>query len=128
MKAGYFRRPPQSLSKETLSFDYRNPLAAAQDSTEVQAILRMLETAGALVAFDPTVTDRIPAHNLLKRVARNYGLPANILESDETVEEAGRARAEQEAAAQETDAALAAAQALRDGGQGAAALINAGQE
>ena len=84
-----------------LQVRYESPIRKAQDAGTGAAILRTVELAGALQPFDPSIKNLINAPRILKEIAKVYGAPAKIFNTEE-----------EKAAADMNDAQLAQAQAM----------------
>lgn len=84
-----------------LQVRYESPIRKAQDAGTGAAILRTVELAGALQPFDPSIKNLINAPRILKEIAKVYGAPAKIFNTEE-----------EKAAADLSDAQLAQAQAM----------------
>lgn len=128
LAAGAFDEMPESLRGETIRFEYRSPLANAQDQGENDAIATGLQGVAQIAELDPNVTDLIDADAMARRWAANGGMPAVLFKTPEQVKAKRDARADEQEAAQENAALTAQATALRDGAQGVASLANAGVE
>ncbi|HYE45730.1 MAG TPA: portal protein [Caulobacter sp.] len=95
----------EGLEDVVADIDYTSPLARAQKSDEGVAILRLLEDAAAVGQFDPTAAKMIRGPEALRRLAEIRGAPPGLLRSEEEM----AALAEQDAAAAQLQAVLAAA-------------------
>ena len=63
--------------------EYESPIRRAQEADTGTAIMRTLEIAGALGQFDPSVKNQINAARVLKEVAKVFGAPSKIFNTEE---------------------------------------------
>ena len=90
-----------AAGQATLQVLYESPIRRAQDAGDGMAVLRTIEVAGVLQQFDPSVKNIINAPRILKEIAKVYGAPAKIFNTEE-----------EKAAADMNDAQLAQAQQM----------------
>lgn len=125
-RAGMFPDPPESLVGRDLSFEYTSPIAQAQRASSVESIVKTLELAAGVAQIDPSAIENLKTGEMLRKGARDNGLPERLLEDPEIIA-ANRAAAQQQA---QLEAALGqanvAAGALQQGAQGAASLAQIG--
>ena len=89
MRAGQLPPMPPELA-EALSageaefqIEYESPIRRAQEADSGTAIMRTLEVAGALAPFDPGIKNKINAARVLKEVAKVFGAPSKIFNTEE---------------------------------------------
>lgn len=128
LEADYFAPMPPSLRGEAVSFEYRSPLASLINQVQTEKIMNYLRKMGELAQLDPQVMDNVDMDAAARRIHKTDGVPADVLRDADQVEATreGRRKAAEQQAQQEALQANAAA--LRDGGQGAAALMGAQQD
>lgn len=90
-----------AAGQAALQVRYESPIRKAQDAGTGAAILRTVELAGALQPFDPSIKNLINAPRILKEIAKVYGAPAKIFNTEE-----------EKAAADLNDAQLAQAEQM----------------
>lgn len=66
-----------------LQVQYESPIRRAQDAGAGTAMLRTIEVAGALQQFDPSIKNMLNAPRILKEIAKVYGAPVKIFNTDE---------------------------------------------
>ena len=91
--------------------EYVSPLAKAQKSGDLNAVMRGIEIFGAMSQFAP-VLDYLDADGLAKYVQNTLGLPAKVMRSDGQVRQIRKQRAEAEAAAMQQQQQMEEAKAL----------------
>ena len=124
-QAGLLPPAPESLDGEELAFEFVSPLKLAQQQGDVEKLNALLDFTAKAAALDP-VAAKVPViPELVREGGRALGAPEHLMHAAEDVDSAREAEQEQQGAAQEADMAARAAQILRDGGQGAAALAKA---
>ena len=72
-----------SAGQAELQIEYESPIRRAQEADSGTAIMRTLEIAGALGQFDPSVKNQINASRVLNEVAKVFGAPSKIFNTDE---------------------------------------------
>jgi hypothetical protein len=81
--------PPQALleSQEDVDIDveYEGPLAKAQRSGELEAIMGYAQDTAVIAQFDPRAVDRFDSDEALKIIAEVRGTPAKVVRSDDQV-------------------------------------------
>ena len=78
LRKNLFRPAPDFLSGKDIEIEYVSPLAKAQKSTELQAIMRGIEIMGSLANVAP-VFDYINFDRLVKHLLDIVGVPQKIL-------------------------------------------------
>jgi hypothetical protein len=106
--------PPELLEiGGDVEIEYVSPLNRAQRAEDGVAILRTFEAIAPMAQIDPSVLLAFDTTKAARELASINGLPANILRSDDEIEELQAQQAEQAAAAQMVAAAPPLAQAAR---------------
>ncbi len=118
----FFLPPPRSLHNEEIGFEFMGPLAISQRQGEVEGILRTIEAGTGLAKLDPEVSLLFKGEKILRGMADSYGMDGGYLASPKRFEEKREAQRQVGEMQEEMAAVSTAAQALRDGGQGAASL------
>ena len=113
--SGSFPDMPPALAEVggEVTITYTGPLNKAQRAPEAIAILRLIETAGEIVQFDPNAIKRINFSKCLEEIADITGVPANILYTDEEMAAINAEQAQQQMAQQMLQAAPIAAQTAK---------------
>ncbi len=127
LKEGDLGEVPAELSGASLEWDYAGPLARAQMQRQAEAFDRMFDRMMKAKELDPTAPYVLNILEGLRACAEAEGLPIGTLRSREDVEALTEAEAEKAETAEQLQAAQMAAGALRDGAQGMASMMNAGQ-
>jgi len=115
MRSDVFKPAPEILNGIDIDIVYVSPLAKAQKSGDLNAVMRGVEIFGSMAQFAP-VLDYLDADGLVKYVQNTLGLPAKIIKSDAEVaqlrqerQQQQQAQAEQQQQMQQAEAAGAAA-------------------
>lgn len=115
-----FEPAPAALRSGNIDIEYVSPLAKAQRSGDVQAILQMLEFLMPLTNIDQSVLDYLDIDGLAKHIIKTTGTPATVVRGEGEVSNIRENRAaqmaqqaEMQAMSQMAEAAGAAAPALR---------------
>ena len=111
LRAGVFQQAPDILQGQDVDIEYVSPLAKAQKSGDLNAVMRGIEIFGAMSQFAP-VLDYLDADGLAKYVQNTLGLPAKVMRSDGQVRQIRKQRAEAEAAAMQQQQQMEEAKAL----------------
>ena len=111
MRAGVFQQAPDILQGQDVDIEYVSPLAKAQKSGDLNAVMRGIEIFGAMSQSAP-VLDYLDADGLAKYVQNTLGLPAKVMRSDGQVRQIRKQRAEAEAAAMQQQQMMEEAKAL----------------
>jgi len=123
LRSGRAEAPPIDIGQE-LSYKIRYTgeialrIRAMQDKGTVQAA----QLAGQFAQFDPSVLHVIKWQDRFREIAKNLGVPSTDIRSHEEVVEIMEAQAQAEAQAQEAQQMQQMAGAMKDMGQGAAAM------
>ena len=111
LRAGVFQQAPDILQGQDVDIEHVSPLAKAQKSGDLNAVMRGIEIFGAMSQFAP-VLDYLDADGLAKYVQNTLGLPAKVMRSDGQVRQIRKQRAEAEAAAMQQQQMMEEAKAL----------------
>ncbi len=116
MRQGMLPEPPESLLEDggQYEIEYQSMATTLQRTEELVAIQRLIETGTSLYEQDPYVFDIIKSEEVMKRSAMINGVPAEILRTDEELEEKREQRQTEEQVGAASEAAPAGAKALRD--------------
>lgn len=105
---------PGILAGREFTVKYISPLAKAQRETEVNSILRMLDTVGAMSSFTPSVIDKINPDKAVDVIADVIGVTPQIVRDDDEVAEIRQAKAEAQAQALMAEQMAQGAGAIKD--------------
>lgn len=120
MRAGQLPpMPPElvealSAGQAEFQIEYESPIRRAQEADSGTAIMRTLEVAGALAPFDPSIKNQINAGRVLKEVAKVFGAPSKIFNTDEEKEALDANDAQMAQAQQMLEAAPVMSQSAKD--------------
>lgn len=92
-----FKEVPEFLGNQNIEIEYVSPLAKAQKTGELQALMRGIEVMGSLQNVAP-VMDYLDTDNLVMYIKDVLGIPAKILKSKNQV---AQIRQEQQAMQQQ---------------------------
>jgi hypothetical protein len=84
-RGGYF--PPPPTGRISFKFDYISKVALAIKATQNQSVAYMLQAIQGLAQFDPSIGSIIDGRKTARKLARNVGLPPDILRSDDELDE-----------------------------------------
>jgi len=107
-----------------LSIRYEGPLARAQRLSETVADQRLLQYIVPIIQIDPTVADVINGDEMVRGVATNLGVRAEVIRSAEDVHSIRQQRAEEAARQAQQQQALMIAEGM---GKAAPAIREIGQ-
>jgi hypothetical protein len=103
-RAGMFPPPPPSVAQvdnegkvrgiAIPSKLYKNRIVLAQQAKQNHSILEFIQIAAPMIQLDPTAADGIKLPDTFKRVARNNGVPEDLLRSEVELKAVQAARAE----------------------------------
>ena len=108
--------PPRPPYLEEVQIRYISPIARAQHQTEVQSIRNYIEHILPLAQIQPEIMDRINPDGLSRLIAADYGVPVEVLRTDEEVRMIREQRRQMAEAQQIADIAKKGGQALRSVG------------
>ena len=113
LRQGLFQQAPDMLQQQELKIEYVSPMALAQRSQELQALMRGLEIFGSMAQTLP-VMDYIDDNGLVKQIIEILGIPASVIKSDAEVQQVREERAAEQQAAMEQQQQLAETQMVKD--------------
>lgn len=117
-KAGQIPPPPEGLKGKELTVIYKSAAAAAQQSFEGNAALRILQDIAPLAQISPTAAerlgDRLDPDGMLEILMQARGAPASLLRSREDADALAEGRNQQKAAMQTVGTMQAGAGMLKD--------------
>jgi len=113
LRQGLFQQAPDMLQQQELKIEYVSPMALAQRSQELQALMRGLEIFGSMAQTLP-VMDYIDDNGLVKQIIDILGIPASVIKSDQEVQQIREERAAEQQAAMEQQQQLAETQMAKD--------------
>lgn len=120
-----FERPPASLDKEELGWEYFSPLAQAQQAAALETFDRVVTMLDRAAVHDPEVADEINLKSHLRTAALAAGLPIADIQTPEEKQRIRDARNQKAAREQALLEAQAGAGAARDAGQAIGSLRQA---
>jgi len=109
-RANVFKPAPEIMQGQNIEIEYVSPLAKAQKSGDLNAVMRGVEIFGTMSQFAP-ILDYLDTDGLAKYVQKTLGLPAKIIRSDAEVSQVRKQRQQQQQQAAEQQQALQEAQA-----------------
>lgn len=95
-----FKDIPDFLGNQNIEIEYVSPLAKAQKTGELQALMRGIEIMGSLQNVAP-VMDYLDTDNLVMHIKDVLGIPAKILKSKGQVQQIRQEQAQQMAQQQQ---------------------------
>jgi len=116
-RLGLLPEKPPMLADTEIEYEinYIGPLARAQQMTEVQATERMIMGLNNIAPIKPEVLDTIDWDKTVISMALKMGVPAEQINSDETIAVMREQRAKQEQMAQMAQMGQQLAGAMKDG-------------
>ena len=112
--------PPNAPAELTqgefeLEVFFTSQIAKAQRSAEANNLVNFFNTLAPIVGFDPSAADVIDVDKAVRKIAILNGVPEDIFRDEDEIEELRAARAEAQAAKQQTETELAGAEILQKG-------------
>jgi hypothetical protein len=104
LKKKMFGDVPQELSDAELDVQYSSLIARAQRINVGRNILRGFEAMAPFFQLDPNSVHMIQADNSVKKIAKTFGWPSEMIATNKEIEETRQIQAEQEAKLQEQEA------------------------
>ena len=111
-----------NLHDEEIEFEYKSPMAQAQESYQVEVAANLLGITEQAITIDPNAADVTDVPEILRHAHKSAGGKAMFTRSREEVEAAQEARQQQQEQLQQIEQATQIAQGARDGAQAAASL------
>tara|TARA_Y100000590_G_C15674122_1_gene997337 strand:+ start:54 stop:1733 length:1680 start_codon:yes stop_codon:yes gene_type:complete len=118
MRMGAMPPVPEILAGERLNIRYVSPIQRAQRAGEAQALLQAMNSVIQLAQLDQTALDSLDSDKITRFLFEAWGVPPDLLRSEDLVEEMRTQRA-QMAAQQEQQ------ETLMEGAKAAAPLLSA---
>jgi hypothetical protein len=106
---GELAQRPEGLLGSEYEIKYTGPMAKAQTANEAMAIERMYNLLMGVGQLDPTVMDAVDMPKSIQAVARQWGVPADVMRSEKEIQELQAQR--QQAAEQQAEQQNAMAEA-----------------
>jgi hypothetical protein len=92
---GKFADMPREISGAETEVKYTGPLSRAQTSNDAVAIEKLINALMALAEMSPEAMDVIDLQRATQALARQWGVPADVLRSDKEIEEINAQRQQQ---------------------------------
>lgn len=120
--------PPAELAGKNFELEvfFTSQIAKAQRMGEAENLTRFLSTMESIVGFDPKSADNINIDKVVKKLATLNGVPEDIFNDEDEVEEIREGRAEAEAKAAQQQDELAGAEVLNKAAGPVQNIIEAG--
>lgn len=115
-RRGVLPVPPPELQGKDLKVEYLSILAKAQEMSGVNAMMQLLNFAGALAQVKQEVLDKMNADGMFDEFAEKLGVPPSAILPDEQVQQIRANRAQQQQQAQQMAAAQATANMAKTAG------------
>jgi hypothetical protein len=93
--------PPPEIQGLDLKVDYVSPMAQAQKMVGIAGQDRFRNMVAAAAQIDPSALDLLNVDEDVREYAKRVGVSAKLVNSQETVEERRKARAEEQAQRQQ---------------------------
>jgi hypothetical protein len=98
-RRGRFPKPPQELAeKSNLKIVYTSQIARAQRTAEANTLNKVFQAMGPLLQVHPDVFDNVNSDGVFQYHARNFGVPEEMINAPDGVEQIRKQRAEQQQA------------------------------
>jgi hypothetical protein len=118
--------PPPELSGVPLRVEYVSPIAVAQRTSQLDGVGRLIQTQQMLRTVDPQAPMVLDSEGIMRLTGADLNTPAQALKSPDRLAAEAQQAAEAQAQLNQHAMLASGAKALRDGGQGVAALASAG--
>ena len=128
LRMGQLDEMPEELTDAELDVEFTGPLPRAMKGEVSDGMQRWLLGVMEQVEINPDSLDLVDFDEYNRTNGIMLGVPVKILRSDEEVEAIRKDRAEQQAAAQETEQIRLGGEAAEQAGKGAMAVQEAGME
>jgi hypothetical protein len=92
MRNGQLEQIPDEIESGDYEVKYTGPMAKAQTAHEAMAIERMYNLLMGVGQLDPTVLDAVDLPKSVQAVARQWGVPADVMRSEAEIEEINEQR------------------------------------
>lgn len=102
MRSGVLPPAPEELmTVSRISFQFINPLAAAQKLEHVTAVQNLMMNVGQLAQLDPNILDNVNMDNITQIMGDGLGVPMTVLRTDDEVQQLRQAKQEKQQAMQQ---------------------------
>lgn len=105
---------PEGLRGRGLKVDFQSPMAQSQKAGETGAILTALQSAIPLINVNPGIMQNVDEDKTMRAIWENSNADPRLLRTQEDVDAARAAQAQQEQMAQQVAIAGGAAAAAKD--------------
>lgn len=89
------------MTASRISFQFINPLAAAQKLEHVTAVQNLMMNVGQLAQLDPNILDNVNMDNITQIMGDGLGVPMTVLRTDDEVQQLRQAKQEKQQAMQQ---------------------------
>jgi len=96
---------PLDLSEADLKVQYKSLVARSQRINEAQNILRAIESSAPFIQVDPSVMDNYDGDKAVRRIARLFSVPQEIIRDEEDIQDTRDQRSQAMAAQQQRQVA-----------------------
>ena len=104
-RAGILPPPPPEIAGQDISVKFVSMLKLAQDATDAVAVQEVLSLAGNVAGVDPQIMDVIDTDMALEIFSKRKGNPPEVIRTAQAIAAIRQQRAQQQAAAQQSDTA-----------------------
>ena len=111
-----FEEPPAILRGRDVTFQYSSQIVRAQKLSESQNFLRAIEAVGPIIQADPNSLDVIDSDKTVRHALQLFGVPQDLLRSQQSMNEMRQAKAEAAQAAQQNQQELDDAEKVQKAG------------
>lgn len=113
LRNGDLPPPPEELQGMELRVEYLSIMAQAQKMLGITGVERLASFVGSLAAVKPEVLDKLDFDQMVDEYGQMVGTPPALVRSDEDVDTIRQARAEEAAAAQQSEVQAQAIQGAK---------------
>ena len=116
---------PEGLEDGDYEVKYTGPLAKAQTANEAVAVERLINMLMATAQMDPSVMDVLDLGKAVQAVARQWGVPAEVLRSETEIKKLQEGRQQQQQQQQAAEQAMMTDQVDQSGAETTMAQVAA---
>jgi hypothetical protein len=120
-----FPPPPAALQRARLRVEYVSPIAIAQKSSQLDSLMRLVQTQLQLMQADPTMPHILDGEGIMRLVGRDLNTPQLALKTPEKLQQEQQAAAEAQAQLNGHQQMQSLAGAAKDGSQAVQNLVAA---
>jgi Bacteriophage head to tail connecting protein len=120
-----FPPPPAILQRKALRVEYISPIAVAQKSSQLDNVMRLVQTQMQLIQADPTTPRVVNGEGILRMTARDLNTPTLALKTPEVLAAEQKAEADAQAQLNGHAQLQSLAQSAKDGSAAVANLAQA---